>query len=793
MYFDIFKNYLKVAWRSMFRQKLHSIINLGGLVIGLTCFILILNYVRHELSYDRFYDNADQVYRIYRQLPGTDYLGSDLYAVGHAALAKVMEEEIPEIAAATTLIDQSALLGNEDVNFFEEGLWADDRFFEVFSCPFLYGNPLTALDEPMSIVVTQSLAGKLFKNSNAIGRTINYQNGDSYTVTAVIKDPPNTSSLDFSFLTSLSSNNSYQRHLREEQWVNHDFHTFFTLAENTNPDNLPSQIAASSQKFIDYEVGYFVQALSDFHLETRVNFDLGRKGNPSFIRLFSIIAVIILLLACANYMNLAIARSIKRAREVGVRKVVGARRSQLAAQFVGEATLMAFLALVLALVISNFLMPVFGHLLERELELNLFENSMLIPTLLLVVIVVGLISGSYPALLMSSLRPGLVLKGKMIGRFSGLKIQRWLMIGQYSVSIILIIGSLVIYRQFGYIQQKELGYDKENIVTIPVRDASLIGKYEALKSEWLKNPQILSVTNSYFLPTNITGRTAINDQDSNQENDLSFYENGISYDFLDVYGIELIAGRSFSPALNAHQEESYILNEMAVNALGWTPEEAVGKQFYHQREGKETIVGVVKDFHLHSLHRTIEPLMLRMRPEFFRFISIKINPHNLLETIAFLKKSFEVHSSYPFEYQLLDERFGQLYKADYRMGEIFGFFTALSILIASLGLFGLAVFVTKQRRKEISVRKILGASVNNIVAMLSKDLLKIVALGFAIAIPITWYIMHQWLNGFAYRIDLRWWMFGLGGAIVLTMALLTIGSQSLRAAFSNPVEALKSE
>jgi len=792
----MWKNYFKVAWRSMLKQKLYSFINLLGLTIGMTCFILIALYIQYELGYDQFHENSEHIYRAYHQQPGNEYLGSDYFAVTPAGLGTALEEEIPEVQKATTFKKQNALISYQQENYYEKGLWADNQFFDIFSFSFLQGNPQMALESPKTIVLTQSFAQKMFGNENPIGKAVVYQDGDAFTVTGVVEDPPANSSIEFSYVTSILSDQQYIGDMQKDEWTGSAFHNFFVLSENANLDDFGKKLEALASKRLGYSEDYpfedhfYFQPLHQLHLETRMNFDVGLKGNPQYIRLFSIIAIIVLLLACVNYMNLAIARSIKRAAEVGLRKVVGARRGQLIGQFLGESILITFLALLFALVLTDILSPIFGYLLERPIELNPFENPYLIPGLLLLVVIVGLISGSYPAFSVSALRPVHILKGIKNSQFSGMALQRWLTVGQYAVSIILIISSLVIYYQFQFIKNKDLGYDKDHILTIQIRDFSLLNKYEALRTEWLKNPQVSAVTASVDLPANIQSNSTVQEENENGANKFIFWNSRVDQHFLDVFGMQLVAGRFFpANAINNGEDNQYILNETAAQALGWEPEEAINKSF----RDSATIVGVIRDFHMHSMYSDIEPLMLQPRQGFFNYISVKVRPENLAATISDLEESIAVHTPYPFEYQFLDERFDQIYKADIRLGEMILFFTILSILIASLGLFGLAVFMADQRTKEIGIRKVLGASIAGIVGMLSKDFLKMVLIAILIATPIAYYFMHQWLQDFAYRIEMQWWVFALAGILTIVIAFLTVSVQSVKAALANPVESLKNE
>ena len=796
----MFRNYFKIAWRHLLKQKQYALINIGGLAVGLTCFLLIFLYVQHELSYDRFYANADQIYRVYQRQAGNPYMGTEYFAYTTVGLAPALIDEFPEVTQATTFQNHTALLGYAESNYYEEGLQADSRFFGVFPYPFRQGNPETALAEANSIVVTRSLAEKIFGDQDPVGQSLIYRGGEAFRVTGVMEDPPTNASLRFSFVVNIQSANSqYASEMAEDRWNNNAYYTFFTLSPQADPQTLQDKFPALVEKYVKHEDtypfqdSYWLQPLSALHLETNLNFDIGLKGNPAYISLFSLIAAVVLLLACVNYVNLAIARSIKRATEVGLRKVVGARRGQLIGQFMGESVLITFLALLVALGLTHFLLPAFGYLLERPIELNLIKNGWLLPGLLALVGVVGVCAGSYPAFLMSSLRPIQALKGSIGRRFSGMKIRQWLMVGQYAVSIGLMISSLVIYRQFQFIEDQELGYDKDHIVTVSVLDLGLLDRLDVLKNEWLANPDIISVTAAAELPTNVTSGTVIRPPGENGQEGFNIYRARVSYDYLKVFGIALIAGRDFSSDIASDLTEARIINETAAQALGWTPEEAIGKQYTNYNDEKKTVIGVVKDFHLHSMHRAIAPLLLELGDSYLFYIALKVRPENLSETIGSVEKSIERYSPYPFEYQFLDERFDQLYKADRRLGEIFGFFTLLSVLIASLGLFGMAAFTARQRTKEIGIRKVLGASVNTIVRLLSQDFLKLVLVGFAIAIPLAWYAMQRWLADFAYRVELEWWVFALAGIIAIVIAWFTVGLQTVRAARVNPVECLRDE
>lgn len=790
------RNYFKISWRNLLKEKLDSVIAIGGLAIGIACFVAIFLYVNHELSYDRHFENSDQIYRVYsHERSGETYLGSDKYATIPIPLADAIRDEFPEVLSLTSFEPQSALLRNEDYSYDEDGLWVDENFLDVFSFKFVQGNPETALSQAESIVLTVSLANKLFGSVNPVGKELSWQIRDDkkvFVVTGVISDPPEETSFKFSFLAPHRARLPYQN-----AWDTSNSHTFMILAEGTNPRLLEEKMPALLEKYqeeslwVDFhQEEYLFQSLSAYHLENMVIDDVGLKGNPQQVRIFSIVGVLILLLACINYMNLAIAKSVNRASEVGVRKVIGASKGQLIIQFLSESILLASIALVCALIILTFLLPEFSGWVERPLQLTATDTPLLFPGLLLIVLSIGLISGSYPAFLMSSLQPVKTLKKRLKLSTKGFNLQRTLIISQYVVSIIMIIGSLVIYRQYNFIRHSDLGYQREHIVSVRIQDFPSDEEYQVMKNEWLTNPNVLSVTASTHLPINIESNTVINYEEENTDNPLVMYRNKIDPDFLNVYGIELVTGSGFYEEANTTSNQLLLLNESACKALKWQPEEAIGQQIKHR--GK--VVGVVKDFHLFSLHHPIQPLMLQLNNSArFEYVSVKIRPGDFSATIELLEETVSRYSDYPFEYKFLDDEFDQLYKSDTRMGEMLASFTLVSLLIATMGLFGLTAFTTNQRTKEIGIRKVLGAHFHQLIQLLSKELLTMILVSFLIAIPIAWYLTKSWLLDYAYRIEMQWWMFALPGLAVMTLAFLTIGQQTFKVAQVNPVECLKDE
>lgn len=795
---SMYKNYLKVAWRNLMAQKLYAFINVGGLSLGLSAFLVIILYVQHETSYDRFLPDSENIYRVYQRQEGNEFLGSDFFSVTPAHLAVAMKEELPEVEAATTFNERRALIGYDGDFYWEEGIVANESFFKVFPFKRIAGDLDKALARPNTIVLSRSLALKLFYNLDIIGEQLTLNEKNTFTVTAVVADPPVNSSLTFSYISALTSGEQYSREVKEQNWQNNGYQTFFRIYDKAGPEQIETKLAELYAKYKElddypFKDTYFIQPLHELHLETKANFDVGKKGNPTYVRLFSWIAIIVLILACINYVNLAIARSIKRTREVGLRKVIGAKRSQLMGQFLGESILITSLSLLFALIIAYLALPVFGEIVGAPLSLELFVNPWLIPGLIGLLLLVGITSGLYPAVLLSAFLPSNIFKSEGLQKIAGFQVQKLLVVAQYGASITLVICSIVIYQQFQFIQKKELGYNKEHIVVIPVnfRDVSLNKAIPILKQRWMSNPNIFNISISRDLPTKIGSSSLIDGfSDSTLTDELAIYRTDVDYNFLDLYEIELMAGRNFSKDYS-QEENRYLFNESAVKALGWTNEEAIGQRFSYNGEGE--IIGVIKDFHMHDMHMEIQPLMLSYTNSYYRNIGVKVSPENLPETLAFLEESYKEFSSYPFTFSFLDDEFQQLYSSDLRLGKIFGFFTLLSILIGALGLFGLAAVTAKQRTKEIGIRKVLGASTQQIVSLLSYDFILLLGVGFILAVPISWYSMSQWLGEFAYRISIEWWIFALAGMLAIVLAILTVSSQSFQAARLNPVDSLRAE
>ncbi|MDW3191194.1 MAG: FtsX-like permease family protein [Cytophagales bacterium] len=796
--YGMIKNYTKTTWRNLKRQKVYAAINIGGLSLSIACVLLIVSFISYEYSYDRFLENHDEIYRVYDSQSGNDFLGKNKYAVTPIQLASALREEYPEVQDATVFDWYNALIGpNKEQLYYQAGIFADAQFFDVFPYEFVAGNPETAMDDRYSVILTESLAAKIFDHEDAMGKSITHRE-QTYQITGIIKDPPKNATLPLDFVMNVASFQWYHDYMNREKWRSNGYHTFFTLNQSSDLKMLESKMPQLLEKYwINLELypqHYQFESLSSIHLQSSLNFDFGGKGSKKQIMIFATIAVLIMLLALVNYTNLAVARSMNRSKEVGLRKTIGANRSQLMVQFLFESIFLTFIATLIAILITWAVLPLFGKMLERELSLSLDMLAVSSPYLLLQVILLGLLAGYYPAFLIARLQPINALKGKT-NRLGKRTLQKALIVGQYTVSIAMIICALAAQRQFYFIQNKDLGFQKEHILTVRNRSREVSEKFDVLRNEWLSHPNILAVTGSQNLPIDLRQGTIVNDGEGTDPIDnLHIYQMRAGYDFLDLYDIDLIAGRKFTRDIN-DSLNLIIINEATLKVMGWTPEEAIGKRFSDDAQmNYREVIGVVKDFHMHSMHMKIEPMFIERRnPRSFRYLSFKINPQNFQETLAFLDKSMASYTSYPFDAQLLTDKYNALYKDDLNESRLFNFFTLLAVLIASLGLFGLATYTIHLRVKEVGIRKVLGATVSQIISLVSKDFLTLVVIGFIVAIPAAWFAVEQWLEAFSYRISISGWVFASAGCLALIIAFLTISSQSLKVALSNPAKILKDE
>ena len=798
----MFLNYILTWFRTQNRQKIYTLLNLFGLAFGLACVIIIFLYIQYEFSYDKQHINKDRIYKIVYEInrTGSGYMGSKRYAVTPAPMAPALMEEFPEIEAATRLTNWSnVLIRSGDKTFLENRwVWADKYIFDVFTFPLVLGDEKTALNNLYSVVVSENMAKKYFGSENPVGKILNYNNEKDFTVTGVMKNIPENSHIKGDFLATFETLGEVGQTL--DQWGNNSYSTFFLLQKDHNHHDLEKKYPAFIEtKYKNYDWWkkeeanrYYHQKLTDIHLKADTIFNFGPVNDIKYIYIFTAIALFILLIACMNYMNLSTARAAKRAKEVGIRKVVGAQRSQLTWQFLSESLILTFVSLIFALGIVYLLLPVFNTLMEREITINLFDNFSFLLILIGIGLGVGLISGSYPAFFMSNFKPVTSLRKRSFSKGKTAVFRNVLVVVQFAISIFLIISTIVISDQLSYIRNKKLGFTKDHIIIVNMRDKAVREKTEVVKQELLKHSGIIGVTFSSSLPMRVSSRTFLRYEGSpDPENDrLQTYFANVDYDFFDVFEMEIVAGRKFSPEIDKATNK-YIINETAVKQLGWT--DPIGKN-YGREDRMGPVVGVVKDFHYANFHLPMEPVTFFLDPGRGYNMSIKINSENIKSSIAAIKKVWNTFSNgYPFEYQFMDEEYDNMYKTEIRLGKTFSYFAILAIVICCLGLFGLASFTTEQRTKEIGIRKVLGGTTSSIVSMLLKQFTKWVFLANFIAWPLAWYAMDKWLQDFAYRIDIGWGMFAAAAVMALLIAILTVCYQAVKAAMANPVDSLQYE
>lgn len=785
----MWKSYLTIAVRNLIRHKGYSFINIAGLALGMACAILILLWVQDELSYDRFHENAELLYRVEEEQQysaGLYHVNVTPYPAGPA-----FKEEIPEIVDASRYAWAGGLLFRyEEKAFFENDIQAvAPSFLRMFSFPLVKGVAETALEDPHSLILTRSVAKKYFGDDDPIGRVISVNNQYEFTVTGLIEETPENSSLHFAMLVPFAFQK--ERGWWSDHWGSNSIRTFVQLREEASTRAVEEKMTAMLKRHIEESITQFVLApLTGMHLHSY--FGYGHPmGNIQYVYIFSAIACFVLLIACINFMNLSTARSARRAREIGLRKVVGALRGDMIQQFLGESILFSCIALLFAIPLVEFLLPFFNELSGKKIELDLAGNAPFLLALIGVALSTGLVAGSYPALFLSSFRPAAVLKGSLRAGTGSSLFRKLLVILQFTLSIGLIIGTGVIYDQVTFMRNRQLGYDKEQLLHIQMR-GDISRAYDELKAELTAHPAILGVSATRQRLPNIGSNSSGGEWDGKDpELDLVIGHTQVDYDFVETMGIELVEGRNFSKEFSTDAEEAYLVNEKLVELMG--VDSAVGKRFSLWREGR--IIGVMKNFHFKSVRDEIEPLVLGLDdPENLSFMIVKFHPKSAVAGVEFLKETWgKVVPEYPLEYEFLDRDFDYMHRTEERMGEILKYFSVVAVLIGCLGLFGLTSFMAEQRTKEIGVRKVLGASVSGIVLLLTREFTRWVLLANLIAWPLAWYTMSEWLENFAYRVDLGWTTFALAGLAALAIAWLTVSYQAIRAALANPVEALRYE
>lgn len=811
----MFKNYWKVAWRNISRHKGYSFLNVFGLAVGMASALFILFWVQDELSFDRFHANAGTLYRV-EQDQATGQGKFHVYVTPYP-LGPAMKTEIPEIKDATRVAYPGNLLVRYGENaFFESRVFAvDAQVFRMFTFPLLKGDPATALTRPGSLVISEDMARKYFGTSEPMGKNVTINNTHAFTVTGVMKNVPRNSSLSFDMLVPFDFVRTLN--LYNDSMGQNDILTFVQLHPQANAAAAGEKITTLVTSRIVVEIGndpelqkqmrsdpalrkrfenyrgpdFMLMPLADLHLYGRFGFNRSSMG-IQYVYTFSFIALFVLLIACINFMNLATARSANRAKEVGLRKVVGAQRKSIVSQFYSESILTAFLAGVVASVLVLLFLPVFNTLSGKMMTWQALMNGKSLLGILAVTLFTGIVAGSYPALFLSAFQPAKVLKGSLGGGARSAPLRKGLVVLQFGMSILLLIGMGVVARQVDYMRNKKLGYEKEQLIYLPLR-GDTNSSYATLKEQLLRSSRILNVTATHQEPTSISsngGGADWDGKDPGQRYLISYA--AVDFDYPETLKIGMAAGRTFSRKFTTDGGHAWMVNEEVAKLMGLAPAAAVGKRFKWGVEG--TIVGVMKNFHYQSVRNAIEPLAVLVAPEEFRFAIVRLKAGEIPAALADAKKTWQrVYPQYPFEYRFFDEDFGQMYRADESMGSLLKVFAGLAILIACLGLFGLASYMSEQRTKEIGVRKFLGASSPGIVLLLSKDFAKWVLLANILAWPCAYLLMRNWLREFAYRSTLAWWLFALTGAGTLLIALLTVSFQAVRAARANPVDSLRYE
>lgn len=779
------RNYLKTAWRNLLRHKLFSMINISGLAIGMACCILITLFVRDELSYDRYHEKGERIYRVLG--PRTCF-----------PLGAVVRDAVPEVSETVRFTFKWKRLVSYKTKRFEEPafVYADPNVFQVFSFPLIKGDPRTVLANPLSIVITEEIARKYFDDEDPIGKVLTVENEHDYMVTGILGEVPRHSHFRFDFLaTFVGAEEVFWKEFLDH-WGMGNFFTYLLLHENSSISEVErkmSEAIVEPMRKRNPELRSHplrLQSLLDIHLHSAdLKGDIEPQGNIAHVYVFSAIAVFILLIACINFMNLSTARSVRRMKEVGMRKVVGAHRWQLIRQFLGESILLATISMVLTLVLVELFLPVFNGLVSKEL--TLFDGGWtVLPALVGIALCVGFLAGSYPAFFLSAFRPAEILKGKGRTGTGSALFRRALVLLQFSISIVLIVGTGIVYTQMEYLGNKSLGFNQEHVVVVKVPRTE---KRETLKAELRQHPNVLHVSSANHVPPDALGHSTIYIPED-REDDTWVRTVLVDYEYFETLGIEFATGRSFSEEFVTDATDALILNESAVELFGL--EDPLGTQFvkigWTQQDGQ--VIGVVRNFHFESLYERINPLVFLVDlSDCFKLV-VRIRPEDIPGTLDFIEEKWS--ALFPdeiFSYRFVDQSFDEEYRVEERMGQIAGSSALLALFVACLGVFGLASFSAEQRTKEIGIRKVLGASLSSIVTLLSKEVSWLVVGANAIAWPVAYFAMQRWLQHFAYRIDLGPGIFMLGGIIALAIAWLTVSYQAIRSALANPVNALRNE
>ena len=792
------KNYLITTLRNLKKYKGYALINTSGLAVGMACFILILLYVRNELSYDNFHKNGDRIFRILQRQPGNIYIGSDYFAVTPGIFAPALTADFPEIETATRINDVSrGVIKKGNKSFYEKGIYADQNFFDVFSFEIVQGAGKAALDDPYSIILSEKLAGKYFGEENPVGNYISFNEADKFIIRGVFKDVPANSHLKFDYIVSWKTLEIDPNTLRQiNRWSSSSYYTYVVLSPETDLQNLTTKLnlyyKRKSERPDSKQIWMF-QALSDIHLKSDFNFDIAERTDINHLYLFMGIGVLIIAIACINYMNLATSRSSIRSKEIGVRKVIGAHRINLIKQFIGESLSLSFLSLLAAIILVILLLPLFNHYVGKNLDFNPVHNYSFLIYLIFLTMFVGVIAGSYPAVFLSSFRPSDVLKSSGFKTSGGTLFRNILVVFQFTAAVLLIAGTLTINKQLKFLQSRDLGFNKDNILVVGLYDKNLRNSLQIIEDELLKDPNIENISFSKCLPSNINSKNKMKVENKNGEMvDISIYTGAVDYNFIDLYGLEIIEGRNFSQDFKTDPNFAIIVNEELVRLIGWKKPLRKKVTFWGAENGE--VIGVVKDFHFYSLHEKIEPAVLYLDLKYSSYVSIKIDPKNQGSVLTHVKNVIDKNSLYhPFTYFYLDENYFKNYLSERKLGEIFIYFSLISVFIACLGLFGLSAFITERRTREIGIRKTLGADVKNIFNLLIKELTGYIFYALLIGLPAAYYCCLKWLLNFAYHASFDFLIILGTGIILILTALFTISYHTIKTAFVNPIDVIRYE
>ncbi len=811
------QNHLKIAWRNLKNHKVFSFINVFGLSAGLASCMLICLYVYGELNYDLHHENVEQLYQVGTVFVGED--GEQKVPSTPGALAKAVREEFPEVVGTTRLaslfVDDKTLLkytsGNESKIFYEtSGYLADSTFFDFFKYEFMEGKQANALSAPKSIVLSEGIAKKIFGEAPALNKIIHVEsntNGDGdYMVTGVFKENKLPTHIDARFFLSYAGG-GLEEYINSQTSMagNNLFFTYIRLKAGAKPQQLEAKFPAFVDKYMGkdlkaagFDKKQFLLAVKDIHLKSGMDFNVTASGNMSYLYILISIALFILLIACINFMNLSTARSSTRSGEVGIRKVLGAERKGLIGQYLSESILMTGIAFLFAILFVRLLLPVFENVSEKSLSFTASQYGGLLTGFLLLSLLTGVLAGSYPALYLSSFNPIKVLKGRFENSFSAVLLRKGMVVFQFTIAVVLIVASVVIYNQMDFLRSTDLGFAKDQQIIIPLRSETAKGSYTSLKNALTGLKDVQSVGASAYYPGIFNPEDANFYREGQTMNDAKHtYTNRVDLTYLPTLDIMPVAGRLFSEQFA--DSSSMVMNETAVRSMGFaSAADAVGKKIYTEREGQRfdyTVVGVVKDFHFQDLKTPISPFGFELnRGTNYNYLTAHVKASDMESVLASMTAAWQsLNPNEPFEYSFLDEDFHKNYKAEDRLATVVGYFTLMAVLISCLGLFGLAMFTAQRRVKEIGVRKVLGASVAGIVGLLSKDFLSLVILSLVIASPLAYFFMNKWLQDFAYRIDIQWTVFALAGVVAVGVAFLTVSFQSVKAALANPVKSLRSE